>query len=672
MPNNASRNDISSPKDAQEREPTTPASEAARDRGATPATPELTILSEFDAIVHPLPDATGVTDSDLADKIRRRKEVFAANAAAQYELTVERVEARGHVAPFEVWVRTVDGKTEHVIVDGRHAEYRAARQLGLPIETLAIEFRDLAQARGYLSGQIASNKGLPPYTLAYRIWTASDCKHITEIQTIGKEHQKQKGTFGARAKDVRPITPVNTRKAIAAMVGCGENTVGYVLKIKKDGPTTFENWEDKKHALLFEGKAPTALHQQLEQKLKQQRDIADEVLDDERERNKGGGKRGSADTPAPIVKTYTNPDLSETFEDQIACGDAAEMLGPLPDASLDLAMGSPHYNVELKYDGRSFNKSLEEYLSKDIEPVAIALSKKLKPGRRWIINIRSIREAKKSGELATWTPLHFEVYNHIKSLNIGFEFCYERIWSKFHSAPDALKNKLGHKVRPGLILQHEHLLVFSLGPPAKLKPSKKAIVDLTQDEASRYAGSIWNIVPVGGRKLDHPCPYPAELVKRCVKLYTRVGELVCDPWNGSGTTTATAASLGRHWFGIDIIEKYCRQANERTLKAHRDLLSHCKKNTTKKPDTATSTRTRRAGSAKSEMIDIVAMMSGPEDNDEARGQSAKERTAQAAQDTNTTEAPPIEAAISRAMGIEGSPSTHDEHNSELATTGGGA
>lgn len=83
--------------------------------------------------------------------------------------------------------------------------------------------------------------------------------------------------------------------------------------------------------------------------------------------------------------------------------------------------------------------------------------------------------------------------------------------------------------------------------------------DLTKAEFHEWTLSEWKMAPET-RKSSHPVPFPRELVKRCVKLFSYVGNVVLDPFNGSGTTTSTAYELGRKYIGIDNCEEYCKIA----------------------------------------------------------------------------------------------------------------
>ena len=74
---------------------------------------------------------------------------------------------------------------------------------------------------------------------------------------------------------------------------------------------------------------------------------------------------------------------------------------------------------------------------------------------------------------------------------------------------------------------------------------------------------MWHIAPVPPRTIDHPCPYPLEIVRRLVLLYSDEGDTVLDPFLGSGQTALGALNLRRHCIGYDVEQKYIDLAIER-------------------------------------------------------------------------------------------------------------
>jgi DNA modification methylase len=116
---------------------------------------------------------------------------------------------------------------------------------------------------------------------------------------------------------------------------------------------------------------------------------------------------------------------------------------------------------------------------------------------------------------------------------------------------------------------YEYVIVFSLGDENLEPPGPDTPTGLTSDLYHQWSVGCWFIAPVSTNKGDHPCPFPESLAERVIRLYSWPGDLVLDPWLGTGTTTAVAARLQRRWFGIDIIDKYARLARARTIESHR-------------------------------------------------------------------------------------------------------
>jgi DNA modification methylase len=74
----------------------------------------------------------------------------------------------------------------------------------------------------------------------------------------------------------------------------------------------------------------------------------------------------------------------------------------------------------------------------------------------------------------------------------------------------------------------------------------------------------WSIAPERGmEEFGHPAMFPEELASRVIKLFSFSGDIVLDPFNGAGTTTAVAQKLGRKFVGIDISQEYCDVAQKR-------------------------------------------------------------------------------------------------------------
>ena len=109
---------------------------------------------------------------------------------------------------------------------------------------------------------------------------------------------------------------------------------------------------------------------------------------------------------------------------------------------------------------------------------------------------------------------------------------------------------------------HEYLLVFAKEQFGRPDVGKS---DIDRDAFMESTLSIWKIPPESAKKIGHPAPFPVELASRVIRLYSYVGDVVIDPFSGSGTTCVAAKKNNRHYVGFDISLEYCKLAEKRIL-----------------------------------------------------------------------------------------------------------
>jgi site-specific DNA-methyltransferase (adenine-specific) len=107
-------------------------------------------------------------------------------------------------------------------------------------------------------------------------------------------------------------------------------------------------------------------------------------------------------------------------------------------------------------------------------------------------------------------------------------------------------------------------MVFSKG--SMRREGEKGESTITRDEFLEYTKSIWNFPTESAKKVGHPAPFPVELPYRLIQLYTYQGDVVLDPFCGSGTTCVAAVRTNRHFIGLDNSEKYVELAKKRIRK----------------------------------------------------------------------------------------------------------
>lgn len=152
----------------------------------------------------------------------------------------------------------------------------------------------------------------------------------------------------------------------------------------------------------------------------------------------------------------------------------------------------------------------------------------------------------------------------------GWQFHQDIIWHKCTAGVKRAGVTI-QKPYPGYYypnIMTEYILVFRKPGPAiyshrEIEQKQGAAFAIDPLFTKDIANNIWHIAPVPPRTLDHPCPFPEEIPYRLITLYSYPGELILDPFSGSGQTLKVAHHLGRHYVGYEIIEKYIDLATRR-------------------------------------------------------------------------------------------------------------
>jgi len=254
--------------------------------------------------------------------------------------------------------------------------------------------------------------------------------------------------------------------------------------------------------------------------------------------------------PKPKPEDLIEREVPNEFIDKVLLGDAKEVLENFPSNCVHLMVTSPPYNVGKEYDA---DLTLGEYLD-FIEGVMREVYRVLVWGGRVCFNVANLGRK-------PYIPLHKYIIDRFEK--IGFLMRGEIIWYKGDAVAGSSTawGTWKSAANPTLRDVHEYILVFSKGTFTRKKGNKEDTI--TRDEFIEFTKSVWSFNPESARSVGHPAPFPIELPYRCIQLFTFKGDVVLDPFVGSGTTCIAALKTGRHYVGIDIDENYVKLAIKR-------------------------------------------------------------------------------------------------------------
>jgi site-specific DNA-methyltransferase (adenine-specific) len=226
--------------------------------------------------------------------------------------------------------------------------------------------------------------------------------------------------------------------------------------------------------------------------------------------------------------------------------------------SIDLIITSPPYNVDVEYEGYKDDIPYDKYLEFTEKWLKKAYEL-LKPDGRMCLNIPLDKSKGREGE-------GFQsIYSDIVSLakKVGLKYFSTIIWNESNISRRTAWGSFASASAPYIIAPVEMIVLFYKYSWKKLK---RGVSDITAEQFKEWTLGLWSFPGENPEKIGHPAPFPLELPKRCIKLFSYVEDIVLDPFVGSGTTLVAASLLKRRAIGIDISRKYCEIAKERLIK----------------------------------------------------------------------------------------------------------
>ncbi len=292
----------------------------------------------------------------------------------------------------------------------------------------------------------------------------------------------------------------------------------------------------------------------------------------------GVGKREAHDATA-FYERFAAPTLSGddtvnpcTAADTLVVGDSRAM-AEVPDSSVALVVTSPPYfagkDYELALGEGAVPADYVEYLLM-LRDVFAECRRVLEPGGRICVNVANLGRK-------PYRSLSADVIRILQD-ELGLLLRGEIVWVKADGASgNCAWGSFRSATNPSLRDLTERIVVASKGrfdravkPKVRQERGMPWESTIDRDDFMAWTLDTWRFAPESARRIGHPAPFPVELPRRCIELYTFAGDVVLDPFLGAGATAEAAVRAGRRYVGYDLDPAYVALAEARLANLHQD------------------------------------------------------------------------------------------------------
>jgi site-specific DNA-methyltransferase (adenine-specific) len=230
-------------------------------------------------------------------------------------------------------------------------------------------------------------------------------------------------------------------------------------------------------------------------------------------------------------------------------GDAVRLVETVGEAGVDLVITSPPYSLGVDYgrSGYADDMPYAEYLDW-VANWASGLLHVCARGGRVCVNIPL--DSNKGGKRAIYAD-YLRIFQEV-----GWEYQTSIVWNESNISRRTAWGSWLSPSAPFVTAPVEMIAVFYKGA-FRRPPTGGRRGDITREEFLAWTLGLWNFAGANPRRVGHPAPFPEELPRRLIKLYSYPGDLVLDPFVGSGTTLVAARKLARRSLGVEINPLYC-------------------------------------------------------------------------------------------------------------------
>ncbi len=248
-------------------------------------------------------------------------------------------------------------------------------------------------------------------------------------------------------------------------------------------------------------------------------------------------------------------------------GDARDM-SFVANESVHLVVTSPPYWKLKKYNEHPSQmghiQDYEEFIA-ELAKVWAEVHRILVPGGRLVCVVGDVCLSRRENGRHLVMPLHGDI--QVACRKIGLDNLNPIIWHKISNAKFEANTSakfLGKPYEPNAIIKNDiEFILMQRKPGGYRQPSylQRKLSMIPKDKFDLWFSQIWNIT--GESTREHPAPFPLALADRLVRMFSFVGDIVLDPFCGTGTTMLAAKNAGRHSIGIEIDSEYCKMIQRR-------------------------------------------------------------------------------------------------------------
>jgi site-specific DNA-methyltransferase (adenine-specific) len=241
-------------------------------------------------------------------------------------------------------------------------------------------------------------------------------------------------------------------------------------------------------------------------------------------------------------------------------GDSRD-LSHIPDESVHLVMTSPPYGALKRYEEHEAQlghiEDYEEFLT-ELDKVWAECRRVLVSGGRIACVVGDVCVSRRKGGRHYVLPLSADI--QVRARHLGLDALTPIRWLKVANIKLEASSSARYLGKPNLpngIVKNdlEHILFLRKpGGYRKPTPEMEEASRISTDDYTEWFSPIWTIG--GASTRDHPAPFPKEIATRLIRMFSFAGDLVLDPFAGTGTTNLAALETGRHSIGVEIEPRY--------------------------------------------------------------------------------------------------------------------